>query len=245
VSPLYYKNGGILLTKTGAGVGLSQSCGCCDQPPPPSGCEVCCPGDHEFGDSVLIDVDVVLPSIGLQFYSPSPFDNGVRYVPQVVIKSQATLFVYFEETGPAGAKICLRANNITKFQLSKYTENEELIFSVYSRSELVGGIPVGPETCEMQVTMAFIVTWNPDLDLGSNGVETLKEDPDAGTVLGRWFIFSNLTPFTDGSPCSGSQYDLTMLYGGFQSGGASGTRPVVDQPGFGAEVGKMTILDIE
>lgn len=231
------------------GRGLSQDCDCCDRPPPPpAGCEVCCPGDYVIGDSVLISIECTLPQISYQAFSPQPTDNGIRIIPAVEISTTATIFVTAVEPLEFLGRIlkkCIGAERTSSYAYSDKTFNEYLSISINDAHPLDENgewSPVTPTRCEAIVDAIglsfFIEDWLPTG--GSNAIVSILTDPDTSAISFGHSVYSEPLVIFDGqSPCSGIEMPFPLLY-------FAKTDPqVVSQPASGTQIGVLTILDVE
>lgn len=249
---IFLKDGKILVASGGRG--LSKDCDCCDRPPPPpppppQGCEVCCPGEYEIGDSVLISIECTLPEIAYQAFSPQPTDNGIRIIPAVEISSTGTLFVTavdktqgaFERVGI----ICLGADRTTAYAYTNKTYYESVSLEIglaHPLDENGNWSPLSTPRCEANVPYVlfafFIKDWLPTG--GSNAVVSIATDPDTSAISYGHVIYTEPLVIFDGqSPCSGIEMQFPLLYA------ANPNVQVVSQPASGTEVGVLTILDVE
>lgn len=243
--PILLKDGKILVASGGRG--LSLDCDCCDRPPESQGCEVCCPGDHQIGDSVLVSVDCTLPTLAIQRFSPAPQDNGVRIVPGRTLSGNGVLYISAVNSLPSGRvnSKCLSSGQVSYYQYSNATYSESILLSVldaYPLDEAGEWSETSARICEVELQFlanVYVQSWL--FGAGSDTTVTVLTDPD---VSGNSVSYTFLGYFTLGqgqSPCSGlSEFPLLWL-----SGGIGVSYPLVDPPEQGTAMGTLTVLGIE
>lgn len=239
MSPINLRSGKILVS--GNARGLAAKCDCCDDPPPPQDCSTCCPGSTdgtlEIGDSVLISLDILLPSHIRRYVSPQPGDNGQRIWPATQVAGEGVLFIDQLDFD----SVCLKASrNLSGVFFYSDTTFAEFITATTSNLPLNGG-------CAFSSSLSFEVSTLQSLqtiiDLGENGVITPATDPDISSPRTGWALRVPNTMTLGSSPCSSEVTYPVILVAIL---GAS-TYPFVDliDADFGDQVGTMTIQGIE
>lgn len=249
MTSIFLRDGKVLVASDGRG--LSQDCGCCDKPPPPppGGCDTCCAGTQTVGDSVLIAIDCVVPSVAVQVFSPSPSDNGVRVVPATTMAGDGVVFVQVvDELQDLFSRInvrCVGAHRTTSWEYGNATLQEYIDVNIdFAHPLQPNGTwsPTTPEACEAS---GYINPVTSVVDLkptgGSDAVLELETDPDTGSGTISYALFANPLSLQDLGPCAGSPIILPIYYGiAYTSFGT-----VISQPDNGEEVGTLTINDVE
>lgn len=244
MSAINLRDGKILIS--GNARGLAAKCDCCDDPPPPLDCSSCCPGSTdgtlEIGDSVLIEIDILLPAQIRTYVSPQPSDNGQRIWPATQVAGEGVLFIdQLDYSGERGGGTCLSAsrNLFGNFFYSSTTFSEFITAGV-SLAPLNGG-------CFFFSSLSFEVSTLQSLqeiiDLGEGGVITPATDPDISSPRTGWALRVQDTSISGASPCSSEiTYPVVLV-----SELGSSLYPFVDfiDAAVGDEVGTMTIRGIE
>lgn len=247
MTSIFLKNGKILLASDGRG--LSQDCGCCDDPPPPiEGCDVCCFGNQEIDDSVSVSLELRLPSISLQVFSPSPSDNGIRIFPSVTLTGDGVLFVTkvneLQDLFSRIDEICLQAQRTTDWEYSNQTSSEFMQIRINYAVPLQedgSWSPVVPSRCEVDSLCGFTLTTTDVKPTGgSNAVVDLTANPNIGSTGMLYFVAGGPQALQGQGPCTGEPVTIPLLFSTVFP-----PYPVVSQPEQGTELGFITINDVE
>lgn len=236
MSAINLRDGKILIS--GNARGLAAKCDCCDDPPPPLTCSTCCPGSTdgtlEVGDSVLIQIDILLPAQIRRYVSPQPSDNGQRVWPATQVAGEGVLFIDHLDN-------CLSASR-TLFGGFFYSSTTfaEVITAKISLAPPNGG-------CLFSSQLGFEVSTLQSLQeiigLGEGGVITPATDPDISSPRTGWALRVQDTSISGASPCNSEITYPVVLVGEIGSS-------LYPFQGFigaavGDEVGTMTIRGIE
>lgn len=247
MTSIYLKNGKVLLASDGRG--LSQDCDCCDDPPPPiEGCDVCCSGEQEIGDSVLISLELTLPSISMQVFSPSPSDNGIRIFPAATIAGDGVVFASkvdeLQDLFSRIDEICLQAQRTTDWDYSETTSSEFIQIRVNYAVPLQDDgswSPVVPSRCEVDSLCGFQMTTT-DLKPtgGSDSIVDLTINPNIGSTGLLYFVAGGPQALQGQGPCTGSPVTIPLVFSTVFA-----PYPVVSKPDEGTELGFITIEQVE